>query len=145
VYEDGKQSVVFVQPDPARRRFTLRRVDVTHRFESTMYVRATPIAKDAQLTAAEADEGLLPKEPLQPGERVLVAGTMELKRVVMDLESRPHEKPAGQVAGAKTPSPSDHAKPPAPPNESKPVATDKAHPSSDLGARRELKLKSGKG
>jgi cobalt-zinc-cadmium efflux system membrane fusion protein len=145
VYEDGKQSVVFVQPDAAKRQFTLRRVEVTHRFDRTMFVRATPIPKDAQLTAEEAEEGLLPKEPLRAGERVLVAGTMELKRVVMDLESRPNDKPTDQVARAKTPSAPDHAKPPAPATGSKPAATDKAHPLSDLEARRELNLKAGKG
>jgi cobalt-zinc-cadmium efflux system membrane fusion protein len=103
VYEDGKQSVVFVQPDAAKREYTMRRVEVTHRFDSTMFVRATPIPKDDQLTAGEADEGLLPKEPLRPGERVLVAGAMELKRVVMDLESRPQEQPTtDQLARARS-------------------------------------------
>jgi hypothetical protein len=52
---------------------------------------ASSIPKDERLTAAEADEGVLPKEPMLPGERVLVAGAMELKRVVMDLASRPPE------------------------------------------------------
>jgi cobalt-zinc-cadmium efflux system membrane fusion protein len=102
VIEDGKQSVVFVQPDAAKREFAMRRVEVTHRFDSTMYVRATPIPKDAQLTDQEADEGLLPKEPLRPGERVLVAGAMELKRVAMDLESRPKEKPTDQLARTRS-------------------------------------------
>ncbi len=102
VVEDGKQSVVFVQPDAAKREFVMRRVEVTHRFDTTMFVRATTIPKDAQLTAEEADEGLLPKEPLRPGERVLVAGAMELKRVVMDLESRPQADPADQLAKVRT-------------------------------------------
>src|SRR5262249_46378550 len=30
--EDGRQSFVFVQPDPAQPRYTMRRVQVTHRF-----------------------------------------------------------------------------------------------------------------
>ena len=32
--EDGKQSFVFVQPDPAQPRYTMRRVQVTHRFQN---------------------------------------------------------------------------------------------------------------
>jgi cobalt-zinc-cadmium efflux system membrane fusion protein len=108
-----------------------------------MYVRATPISKDAQLTAEEADEGLMPKAPLYPGERVLVAGAMELKRVVMDLEPRPHEKPAGPAAQAKTPTAPDLAKTAAQATGSEPVATENAHSPSDLEARRELKSKSG--
>jgi cobalt-zinc-cadmium efflux system membrane fusion protein len=102
VVEDGRQSVVFVQPDPARREFAMRRVEVTHRFDRTMFVRSTQGPKEAQLTAEEADEGLLPKEPLRPGERILVAGAMELKRVVMDLESRPKENPSDQLARARS-------------------------------------------
>jgi cobalt-zinc-cadmium efflux system membrane fusion protein len=53
------------------------------------------------LTALEAEEGLLPKEPLRPGDRVLTAGSVELKRVVMDLESRPKKQPTELLAKAK--------------------------------------------
>jgi membrane fusion protein, heavy metal efflux system len=87
--DDGRQSVVFVQPDAAKHQFTMRRVHVTHRFERTVFVRAKPIPKDEQLTAQDAEEGLLPKEPLRPGERVVTAGSVELKRIVSDLESQP--------------------------------------------------------
>jgi membrane fusion protein, heavy metal efflux system len=100
--DDGKQSLVFVQPDPAKQHFTMRRVEVTHRFASTVFVRDTPIPKEEQLTALEAEEGLLPKEPLRPGDRVLVAGSVELKRVVIDLESRPKKQPSELLAKAKT-------------------------------------------
>jgi cobalt-zinc-cadmium efflux system membrane fusion protein len=102
--EDGKQSLVFVQPDAVKRQFTMRRVHVTHRFDRTVFVRKTPIPKDEQLTEAEKEEGLLAQEPVRPGERVLTAGSVELKRVVIDLESRPKEKPtaADRVAKAKT-------------------------------------------
>jgi cobalt-zinc-cadmium efflux system membrane fusion protein len=89
--EDGLQSLVFVQVAPPALRFTMRRVDVTHRFEDMVFVRSTPIPKNEQRTDREADEGLLPKEPLTKGEHVLSAGAVELKAVVLDLESR-HEK-----------------------------------------------------
>jgi cobalt-zinc-cadmium efflux system membrane fusion protein len=90
--EDGKQSLVFVQPDASKHKFTMRRVQVTHRFERTVLVSDAPIPKGEQLTDQEADEGLLPKEPLLPGERVLLSGAVELKAVVLDLESRPEKK-----------------------------------------------------
>ncbi len=70
---------MFVQPDAAKHQFTMRRVQVTHRFERTVFVRDTPIPKEEQLTAQDAEEGLLPIEPLRPGERVLSAGAVELK------------------------------------------------------------------
>ena len=99
--DDGKQSLVFVQPDAAAHQFTMRRVQVTHRFERTVFVRDTPIPKEEQLTAQEAEEGLLPKEALRPGERVLLSGAVELKAAVLDLESRPQEKPTDLFAKAK--------------------------------------------
>jgi cobalt-zinc-cadmium efflux system membrane fusion protein len=77
VVEDGRQSVVFVQSDPAGGQFTKRRVQVTHRFDGKVFVRKTPIPKDEQLTAEEAAQGLLPKEPLRPGERVRLGGAPE--------------------------------------------------------------------
>jgi cobalt-zinc-cadmium efflux system membrane fusion protein len=99
--EDGRQSLVFVQPDAAKHEFTMRRVQVTHRFDRRVFVRSTPIPKDEQLTAREAEEGLLPKEPLHSGERVLTAASVELKAVVVDRESRPKEKPTDVLARAK--------------------------------------------
>jgi cobalt-zinc-cadmium efflux system membrane fusion protein len=86
--DDGLQSVIFLQPDPEAHHYTMRRVEVTHRFDHTVFVRNTPFPKDQQLTDHDAEEGLLPKEPLRAGERVLLAGTVELKAVLQDLESR---------------------------------------------------------
>jgi membrane fusion protein, heavy metal efflux system len=100
--DDGRQSLVFVQPDSGKHQFTMRRVHVTHRFDHTVFVRSTEFPKEEQLTALEAEEGLLPKEPIRPGDRVLLAGSVELKRVVLDLESRPQQKPTDLLAKAKT-------------------------------------------
>ena len=100
--DDGRQSLVFVQPDAGKHQFTMRRVHVTHRFDRSVFVRSTPIPKEEQLTPSEAEEGLLPKEPLRSGERVLLAGSLELKRVVIDLESRPKEKPTDLFDKAST-------------------------------------------
>lgn len=105
--DDGLQSLVFVQPDPNVRRFSMRRVSVTHRFEHTVFVRSVELPKEMQLTDAEAEEGLLPQQALRPGERVLLAGAVELKAAVLELESRLTEKkPAGATrapAGAGAP------------------------------------------
>ena len=41
--DDGRQSLVFVQPDADKHHFTMRRVHVTHRFDHSVLVRSTPI------------------------------------------------------------------------------------------------------
>jgi cobalt-zinc-cadmium efflux system membrane fusion protein len=87
--EDGKQSLVFVQPDASMHHFTMRRVQVTNRFERTVFVRDTPMPKEEQLTAQDKEEGFLPIEILRPGERVLFCGSLELKAALLDLESQP--------------------------------------------------------
>jgi cobalt-zinc-cadmium efflux system membrane fusion protein len=110
--DDGMQSLVFVQSDPAAHQFTMRRVHVTHRFDRAVFVRSTPIPKEEQLTAKEAEEGLLPKEPLRPGERVLLSGAVELKAALLDLESRPETQPADRGAKEKTRSMVDLLSPP---------------------------------
>jgi len=100
--DDGMQAIVFVQPDEAKAIFTMRRVEVTHRFQRTVFVRSTPLPEEQRLTPHEAEEHLLPKEPLRPGERVLVSGALELKAALVDLEEEEHAKAAG-----KTPAESD--------------------------------------
>ena len=86
--DDGRQSVLFLQPDADVPHFVMRRVEVTHRFERTVFVRSDPVAAEARLSPREAEEGLLPKEPLLPGARVLLSGAVELKAALSDLESR---------------------------------------------------------
>jgi membrane fusion protein, heavy metal efflux system len=99
--DDGKQTLVFVQPDAGKHQFTMRRVHVTHRFDRTVFVRSSAIRKEEQETAQETEEGLLPKEPIRPGDRVLVAGSVELKRVAIELESRPKANPTDLLANVK--------------------------------------------
>ncbi|MGA2030937.1 MAG: efflux RND transporter periplasmic adaptor subunit [Thermoguttaceae bacterium] len=79
VVEDGKDSIVFVQTDPQKAIYTMRRVQVTNRFERTAYVRSVPVAKDEERAPGEEVQPSLPKEPLGAGERVLTAGALELK------------------------------------------------------------------
>jgi cobalt-zinc-cadmium efflux system membrane fusion protein len=90
--DDGKQSIVFVQTDAAKPQYTMRRVQVTHRFDQKVFVRSTPIPKEEELTAQEAEEGLLPKEALRSGERVLQSGGGELKAALLNLESQPDKE-----------------------------------------------------
>ncbi len=88
--EDGKESVVFVQPDPNQSRYSMRRVQVTHRFDKTAYVRSewTPEEEfffdwDFWLDGRPNDVELL-----LPGERVLTSGALELKAALEDEESK---------------------------------------------------------
>jgi cobalt-zinc-cadmium efflux system membrane fusion protein len=77
--EDGKDSIVFVQADPKQPIYTLRRVQVTNRFDRTAYVRSVPTSKDDELAPEEGAQPSTPTEPLRAGERVLAAGALELK------------------------------------------------------------------
>jgi len=77
--EDGKDSIVFVQPDPKVSVYTMRRVHVTNRFETTAYVRSVPLTKGEARAAEEEGLASLPTEPLREGERVLTTGSLELK------------------------------------------------------------------
>jgi cobalt-zinc-cadmium efflux system membrane fusion protein len=67
----------------------MRRVQLTHRFEKTAFVRSKPFAKNEQLTAEEKELGMLPLEPLRADARILRSGVGELKAALLDLESRP--------------------------------------------------------
>jgi cobalt-zinc-cadmium efflux system membrane fusion protein len=88
VVDDGKQSVVFVQVDPKQPdQFTLRRVQVTQRYDQVVYVRSTPFPAGEERTPEEVAEGLLPREPLREGERVLLSGVLELKKELEDREA----------------------------------------------------------
>lgn len=60
--EDGKDSVVFVQPDPAVGLYARRAVTVARRFHDVVYVR----------------------DGVKPGERVVVGGAIQLKQALDD-------------------------------------------------------------
>jgi cobalt-zinc-cadmium efflux system membrane fusion protein len=83
--EDGKDSIVFVQANPERPVYTMRRVQVTNRFDRTAYVRSVATPKNKELAAEEEAQPSLPTEPLCEGERVLTTGALELKTA---LESK---------------------------------------------------------
>jgi len=77
--EDGKDSIIFVQADPNKPIYTMRRVQVTNRFDRAAYVRSVPLTKDQARVAAEDTQSSPPADPLREGERVLTAGALELK------------------------------------------------------------------
>jgi cobalt-zinc-cadmium efflux system membrane fusion protein len=85
--EDGQQAIVFVQTDAKKQLYTMRRVEVTHRFEKTAFVRSRAEDIKKPLTREEAEQGLLPKAPLHKDERVLLRGAVELKAALQDKES----------------------------------------------------------
>jgi cobalt-zinc-cadmium efflux system membrane fusion protein len=89
VVEDGTQCVVFVQADAKKHEYTLRRVQLTHRFEKTVFVRSDEIAEKERLTREEEEQGMLPREPLRVGERVLLRGVLELKAELQEKEAQP--------------------------------------------------------
>jgi cobalt-zinc-cadmium efflux system membrane fusion protein len=92
VVEDGPVAVVFVETDAAKRQYTMRRVQLTHRFEKTAFVRSEPIPRAEQRTREEEELGVLPREPLRPGERVLTTAVGELKAALLDRESQPSKE-----------------------------------------------------
>lgn len=77
--EDGNESVVFVQSNAKEPVFTMRRVNVTNRFERTAYISSASATKKAKAAADASVEVSATTEPLNPGERVLTAGVLELK------------------------------------------------------------------
>jgi cobalt-zinc-cadmium efflux system membrane fusion protein len=82
--EDGRQSFVFVQPDPNLARYTMRRVLVTRRFDTTAYVRSRLEPQEAKLTPEDIAKGLEPITALKPGDRILTSGVLELRAALED-------------------------------------------------------------
>ena len=81
--EDKGQSVVFVQPDPAKLEFAMRPVSVAYRFKDVVYVRSK--IKDQKATE---NGTTLPLQPLLPGERVVTESIIELTKALRDLQAK---------------------------------------------------------
>jgi cobalt-zinc-cadmium efflux system membrane fusion protein len=86
--DDGKLSFLFVQPDPGKDHFTLRRVLVSHRFEKTAFVKSKLTPKEKERTPDELKRGIPAAEPLTPGERYLTTGALELRSALEDRLSK---------------------------------------------------------
>ena len=89
--DDGKQCVVFVQPDPKKDQFTLRRVQVTHRFDKSVYV-ASRLSNTAP---AEARDGAAGAVGLSASAEPAVSSTSPAARA--DLALTPEEKEQGML------------------------------------------------
>jgi cobalt-zinc-cadmium efflux system membrane fusion protein len=89
----GKQTVLFVQPDPSKARFTLRRVKVINHLNKVAWVKSEIDEEDQKGSKDEKDQDLLPLRPLLPGERVLASGTLELKAALEDEQSKVRKSP----------------------------------------------------
>jgi cobalt-zinc-cadmium efflux system membrane fusion protein len=104
VVDDGAQAVVFVLTDPEKHYYTMRRVQPTQRFDKTILVRSTlpPDNRPDTIKDEERKEekalGILPKQTLQPGERVLLTAVNELKAA---LEERQGKAASAAAAAAK--------------------------------------------
>jgi cobalt-zinc-cadmium efflux system membrane fusion protein len=90
--EDGKQSFVFIQPDPAQPVYTMRRVRVTHRFEKSAFVCSRLTDEEKVLTPEEQTQGFQTLEPLNPGDRIVPTGVLELRAALEDRESKVEKK-----------------------------------------------------
>jgi membrane fusion protein, heavy metal efflux system len=89
VGDDGQQSIVFVETNAQKQYYTMRRVELVRRFEKSVFVRSKPFGKSDERTAEEDELGMLAKEPLLPGARVLTTGVGELKSALLEKESQP--------------------------------------------------------
>jgi cobalt-zinc-cadmium efflux system membrane fusion protein len=81
---DG-ESLVFVQPDPKRPEFVLRRVVVVRRTKEVTQVRSKLTPEDLKASAEEVQKGRRPFETLQRGDRVLTRGVTELTETLNTL------------------------------------------------------------
>ena len=93
VVEDGQTCVVFVQDPKDKQHYTMRRVQPTQRFDKVIFIQSTPFKKEDQRTPEEEELGILPKEPLLPGDMILMSGVGELKAALLDLQSQKKEEP----------------------------------------------------
>jgi len=93
VVDDGQQNVIFVQKDLTKPNYTLRRIEVAYRFDKTVFIRSKPFAKGEEITPDETEKGLLPKEPLLPGERIVQSGVGELKAAISAREAEANHRP----------------------------------------------------
>jgi cobalt-zinc-cadmium efflux system membrane fusion protein len=88
VVDDGKETVVFVEEDPNKPGvYTLRRVKLTARFETRAFVSSKLTEEDVKKSEQDKKAGLPPLQTLQPGDRVVLQGALELKKELEDREA----------------------------------------------------------
>jgi cobalt-zinc-cadmium efflux system membrane fusion protein len=87
INEIGGEALVFVQLDPAKHEFVLRRVAVVHRFREVTIVRSqlTKMEKDENVRNSKAESSKRQIETLQAGDLVITRGVVELTAALEDL------------------------------------------------------------
>jgi hypothetical protein len=63
----------------------MRRVELTNRFDKTVFVRSVIPKKAKKADVEDKEVGMLAPEPLVPGDKVLQSGVGELKAAFLDL------------------------------------------------------------
>jgi membrane fusion protein, heavy metal efflux system len=86
VVEDGRQSIVFVQPSQGEQRFVRRPVRVIRRFHDEIYVKASTDA-------------------IQPGDHIVTAGALLLQNAIEQLAA-PSDVAVRQLSSPNSPPPS---------------------------------------
>jgi cobalt-zinc-cadmium efflux system membrane fusion protein len=82
------QAFVFVQQDPAKHDYTLRRVAVVRRFKDVTFVRTKLTEEETKISQSEVARGRRPLQPLLPDERVITRGVVELTASLEDLATK---------------------------------------------------------
>jgi cobalt-zinc-cadmium efflux system membrane fusion protein len=82
------QALVFVQQDPAKHEYTLRRVPVVRRFKDVTFVRTKLTEEDEKISKSEVAQGRRPLQPLLPDERVITRGVVELTAALEALATK---------------------------------------------------------
>jgi cobalt-zinc-cadmium efflux system membrane fusion protein len=83
IEESGTDSIVFVQPDTDKYHYTLRQVAVVRRTRDWVFVRSALPETKGPGQKDKPDEAV---KPLQPGEWVVVAGALEMRAALRDLQ-----------------------------------------------------------
>ena len=82
LWEDGGESIVFVQPDPNKPRYERRRVAVAMRMRYVIYIKS-------ELSEKAQRKG---QQPLNPGEFIVTEGVLELQSALDDLQAKDKAK-----------------------------------------------------
>lgn len=76
--EDGRESIVFIQPDPTKPEYRLRHVQVSRRFQDVVYLTGAASARRSDRKEGR-DGGVC------PGERVVSGGAVVLRDALQEL------------------------------------------------------------
>ena len=92
--DDGQQSLVFVQTDAAKSLYTMRRVQVTNRFDQKVFVRSRRSPRTRAIDRPRGRRRLAAERDPSAGRTPPAVGDGELKAALLNLESQPEGAPA---------------------------------------------------